>query len=139
MNSFSNSHTIKRSNGCKCSHSVANFKCELPITTSQSLPGIPPTNKYLEIPFTAVVCIRGDRLYHEHIAWDQATVLKQLDLLPEYLPFPYPLPHNKLPASGKRFEYKLPVANVSCAEKMRDKNKVVSNEMFEYSIRETNI
>jgi len=28
----------------------------------------PPTNRRIEIPFTAVVNIRGDRLYHEHIS-----------------------------------------------------------------------
>lgn len=47
------------------------------------MPGVPPTNKPLEVPFTSVVNIRGDRLYHEHIAWDQATLLRQLGLLPE--------------------------------------------------------
>jgi carboxymethylenebutenolidase len=31
------------------------------------LPGVPPTGKRVEIPFIAVVNIRGDRLYHEHI------------------------------------------------------------------------
>ncbi|RBR11049.1 uncharacterized protein FIESC28_09194 [Fusarium coffeatum] len=55
------------------------------------LPGVPPTFKKMEIPFTAVVNIRGDRLYHEHIGWDQGTVLAQLGLMPQYLPFPYPV------------------------------------------------
>ncbi|RDK41188.1 hypothetical protein M752DRAFT_302988 [Aspergillus phoenicis ATCC 13157] len=50
------------------------------------IPGIPPTGRKLEIPFMAVVNIRGDRLYHEHITWDQATVLKQLGLMPEGRP-----------------------------------------------------
>ena len=31
------------------------------------LPGIPPTGKKVEIPLVAIVCIRGDKLYHEHI------------------------------------------------------------------------
>lgn len=44
---------------------------------------MPPTGKLLEVPFTAIVNIRGDRLFHEHIAWDQATLLRQLGLLPE--------------------------------------------------------
>ncbi|KAI5922946.1 hypothetical protein F4810DRAFT_710984 [Camillea tinctor] len=61
------------------------------------LPGIPPTHKPLRLPFTAVVCLRGDRLYHEHISWDQGTALRQLGLLPEYLPFPYPIPHRLAP------------------------------------------
>jgi hypothetical protein len=38
------------------------------------LPGIPPTGKRIGIPFIAVVNIRGDRLYHENISWDQASV-----------------------------------------------------------------
>lgn len=33
------------------------------------LPGVPPTGKHIEIPMMAVVNIRGDRLYHEHIWW----------------------------------------------------------------------
>lgn len=53
------------------------------VILANSVPGIPPTGKPLEIPFTSVVNIRGDRLYHEHISWDQATVLRQLGLLPE--------------------------------------------------------
>lgn len=100
------------------------------------LPGIPATGKKLEIPATSVVNIRGDRLYHEHIAWDQATTLMQLGLLPEYLPFNIPRLDGKTPAPGKRFEYRLPVANNECIEKMRDKNCVESNQMFEYGIRE---
>ncbi|KAK8061979.1 Carboxymethylenebutenolidase [Apiospora phragmitis] len=54
------------------------------------IPGVPPTGKYIQVPFTSVVNIRGDRLYHEHISWDQGTLLRQLGLLPEYLPFPLP-------------------------------------------------
>ncbi|MBY0523536.1 MAG: dienelactone hydrolase family protein [Gemmataceae bacterium] len=51
------------------------------------LPGIPPTGKYVEIPTVAIVCFRGDKLYHEHIYWDQATVLAQIGLLdPKTLP-----------------------------------------------------
>ncbi|KAL1982583.1 hypothetical protein VTN96DRAFT_1169 [Rasamsonia emersonii] len=100
------------------------------------LPGIPPTNKHLRIPFTAVVNIRGDRLYHEHISWDQATVLVQLGLLPEYLPFPYPLPNGQVPGEGKRFEYRVPAAGVETALKMKDEKAVPSNEMMGFKIRE---
>jgi carboxymethylenebutenolidase len=71
-----------------------------------SVPGIPPTHKKVRVPFTSVVNIRGDRLYHEHIAWDQGSVLRQLGLLPKYLPFPFPLPDGKMPGKGKRFEYR---------------------------------
>jgi carboxymethylenebutenolidase len=83
-----------------------------------------------------VVNIRGDRLYHEHIAWDQATVLVQLGLMPEYLPFPYALPGGKRPAAGKKFEFQVPAAGRETAMKMRDKNAVPSNELFHFRIRE---
>jgi carboxymethylenebutenolidase len=45
------------------------------------LPGVPPTGKYVEIPLVAIVNFRGDKLYHEHIYWDQASVLVQIGLL----------------------------------------------------------
>jgi carboxymethylenebutenolidase len=101
------------------------------VELSYSLPGVPPTNKHLRIPFTSVVNIRGDRLYHEHISWDQATVLVQAGLLPEYLPFPYALPNGQTPGQGKRFEYRVPAAGAETALKMKDEKAVRSNEMIE--------
>ena len=51
------------------------------------LPGIAPTGKPVEIPLVAIVKFRGDKLYHEHIYWDQASVLVQIGLLdPKGLP-----------------------------------------------------
>jgi carboxymethylenebutenolidase len=51
------------------------------------LPGIKPTGKYVEIPLVAIVKFRGDKLYNEHIYWDQASVLVQVGLLkPDGLP-----------------------------------------------------
>ncbi|EHA19891.1 hypothetical protein ASPNIDRAFT_179656 [Aspergillus niger ATCC 1015] len=100
------------------------------------IPGIPPTGRKLEIPFMAVVNIRGDRLYHEHITWYQATVLKQLGLMPEFLPFPYPLTGGKRPAHGRSFEVRAPVAGAETAAKMRHKSSVPSNQLFEGGIRE---
>lgn len=104
------------------------------------LPGIPPTGRKAEIPFTAVVNIRGDRLYHEHISWDSGTALKQLGLLPEWLPWPGDVKVNMpegTEAKG-RLEYRLPVPGTETAMKMRDKNIVVSNELIEqgFGIRE---
>lgn len=83
-----------------------------------------------------MVNIRGDRLYHEHIAWDQGSVLRQLGLLPEYLPFPYPLPGEKTAESGKKVEYRVPVAGIETAHKMRDRNSEPSNDMFGFKVRE---
>ena len=45
------------------------------------LPGVPPTGKYVEVPTVAIVNFRGDKLCHEHIYWDQASVLVQIGLL----------------------------------------------------------
>lgn len=45
------------------------------------LPGVAPTNRRVEIPLVAIVKFRGDKLAHEHIYWDQASVLKQIGLL----------------------------------------------------------
>jgi len=51
------------------------------------LPGVPPTGKYVEIPLVAIVKFRGDKLCHEHIYWDQASVLVQIGVLdPKGLP-----------------------------------------------------
>jgi carboxymethylenebutenolidase len=45
------------------------------------LPGIAPTNRRVEVPLVAIVRFRNDKLAHEHIYWDQASVLKQIGLL----------------------------------------------------------
>ncbi|KAK4446910.1 hypothetical protein QBC34DRAFT_410598 [Podospora aff. communis PSN243] len=90
------------------------------------LPEIPPTGKKLAIPMTSIVNIRGDRLFHEHISWDQGTALRQLGLLPEYLPFPYP-PEG---AEHRKFEYRVPVAGIETAKKLVDENAIESNGMI---------
>jgi carboxymethylenebutenolidase len=51
------------------------------------LPGIPPSGKELAVPVVIVARFRGGQLYHEHIYWDQATLLAQLGLIdPKGLP-----------------------------------------------------
>lgn len=45
------------------------------------LPGIPPTGKPVEVAMLVVVQFEGDKLAHEHLYWDQASVLVQLGLL----------------------------------------------------------
>ena len=45
------------------------------------LPGIPPTSRHVEVPLVAIVRFRDGKLAHEHIYWDQASVLKQIGLL----------------------------------------------------------
>ena len=51
------------------------------------LPRIAPTGRKVEIPMVAIVQFQGDKLVHEHIYWDQASVLVQIGLLePATLP-----------------------------------------------------
>ena len=45
------------------------------------LPGVAPTGKRVEIPLVAIVKFRGNKIYHEHIYWDQASVLVQIGKL----------------------------------------------------------
>jgi carboxymethylenebutenolidase len=45
------------------------------------LPGIAPTHRKVEVPLVAIVRFRDGKLAHEHIYWDQASVLKQIGLL----------------------------------------------------------
>lgn len=45
------------------------------------LPGIAPTNRRVEIALVAIVRFREGKLKHEHIYWDQASVLKQIGLI----------------------------------------------------------
>ncbi|MGB1879785.1 MAG: dienelactone hydrolase family protein [Gammaproteobacteria bacterium] len=78
--------------------------CEIP----WMLPGIEPTGKYVEVPLVAIVNFRGDKLYHEHIYWDQASVLHQI---------------GKLDAAG------LPVAGIETAKKLVDET-LPSNELM---------
>ena len=66
------------------------------------LPGLKPTGKYVEIPLVAIIKFRGDKLYNEHIYWDQASVLVQIGLLK---------------ADG------LPVAGVETARKLVDEKQ----------------
>ncbi len=63
------------------------------------LPGLPPTGRYVEVPLVAIIRFRGDKLYNEHIYWDQASVLVQI---------------GKLDPTG------LPVAGLETARKLVD-------------------
>lgn len=73
------------------------------------LPGVAPTNKDVEIALVSVVCIRGGKLYHEHIYWDQASVLVQIGLLDRDL---------------------LPVAGAESTRKVLDERSVSSNQLI---------
>ncbi len=64
------------------------------------LPGIAPTGRKVEVALVAIVQFRDGKLVHEHIYWDQASVLVQI---------------GKLDPTG------LPVAGAESARKVVDK------------------
>ncbi|WP_148685825.1 ester cyclase [Candidatus Nitrosocosmicus hydrocola] len=45
------------------------------------LPGVVPTGKYVEIPHVVIMKFINGKIAHEHIYWDQASVLVQLGLI----------------------------------------------------------
>jgi carboxymethylenebutenolidase len=45
------------------------------------LPGVSPTHRRVEVALVAIVRFRDGKLAHEHIYWDQASVLKQIGLI----------------------------------------------------------
>ena len=51
------------------------------------LPGIPPTGKRVELPHVVVMKFEDGKVAHEHVWWDQASLLVQVGLLnPAKLP-----------------------------------------------------
>ena len=51
------------------------------------VPGIPTTGKYVELPHVVVMKFNEGKIAHEHIYWDQASLLVQIGLLdPKRLP-----------------------------------------------------
>jgi carboxymethylenebutenolidase len=57
------------------------FKFTHTIRMDWMLPGIAPTGRRVEIPLVAIVRFREGKVAHEHIYWDQASVLVQLGLI----------------------------------------------------------
>ena len=84
------------------------FKFTHTIPMDWMLPGVAPTGKRVEIPLVAIVRFKEGKLAHEHIYWDQASVLVQIGLLD--------------PA-------KLPVAGVETAKKVLDPS-LPANELM---------
>jgi len=51
------------------------------IEIKSMLPGIPPTGRYVELPHVVVMKFKGNKILHEHIYWDQASLLVQIGLI----------------------------------------------------------
>lgn len=61
------------------------------------LPGVAPTGRPVEVALVAIVQFQDGKLVHEHIYWDQASVLVQVGLLDP----------NGLPVAGAEAAYKV--------------------------------
>jgi hypothetical protein len=73
------------------------------------LPGVQPTDKFVEIAMVSVVAVRGGKLVSEHMYWDQASVLVQVGLLdPKLVP-------KKFKGQGTK---QLPIAGAEAAKQL---------------------
>lgn len=78
------------------------------------LPSIPPTKKHVEVIMVSIVTLRGGKIGHERLYWDQASVLYQVGLLdPNLVP----------PAAKKRGVTKLPVVGREAAQRRLNGNE----------------
>ncbi|KEQ95025.1 hypothetical protein AUEXF2481DRAFT_5272 [Aureobasidium subglaciale EXF-2481] len=85
------------------------------------LPDVPPTNKSVEVAVVSIVSIRGGKLWHEQLYWDQASVLVQIGLLDPKL----------VPGDMKRRGLqRLPVTGKEAAEKVLDESSHSSNDLI---------
>jgi carboxymethylenebutenolidase len=73
------------------------------------LPGVAPTNKRVELAIVVIIRFRDGKIAHEHVYWDQASVLVQLGLFD--------------PTD-------LPVAGAESARKVLDPASVPSNALL---------
>jgi len=64
---------------------IVSFTHDVPLEFA--LPGIKPTGKHVELPHVVVMKFENGKIAHEHIYWDQASLLVQVGLLdPKMLP-----------------------------------------------------
>ncbi|NOT64057.1 MAG: SnoaL-like domain-containing protein [Acidobacteria bacterium] len=79
------------------------------------LPGVAPTNRHVKVALVVIIHFRDGKLAHEHIYWDQASVLVQLGLIDAAT---------------------LPVAGAESAEKVLNPS-LPSNQLMERALNET--
>jgi len=58
---------------------ILRFTHDIPI--EYMLPGIPPTGRHVELPHVVVMKFKGNKIAHEHIYWDQGSLLAQIGML----------------------------------------------------------
>lgn len=84
------------------------FKFTHSISMPWILPNIEPTHKRVEIPLVVIIGFDGTQVCHEHIFWDQASVLVQVGLLEK----------------GN-----LPINGIEAAQKLLNPNALPSNQL----------
>jgi carboxymethylenebutenolidase len=76
------------------------FKFTHTVEMPWMLPGVAPTGKRVEVPLVVILGVKDGKVAHEHIHWDQASVLAQVGLID---------PTN------------LPIAGIASAKKMEER------------------
>ena len=71
------------------------------------LPGVPPTGRRVEVAVVVIIKFENGKVAHEHIYWDQASVLVQLGLLD-----PTGLPVNGSESAHKVLDPNLPAREI---------------------------
>ncbi|MGH9903624.1 MAG: ester cyclase, partial [Pyrinomonadaceae bacterium] len=83
------------------------FKFTHTVMMDWMLPGVAPTGKRVEVPLVVIVHFREGKLAHEHIYWDQASVLVQLGLIN-----PAGLPVSGVESAHKVLDPQLPARSI---------------------------
>ena len=86
------------------------------------LPGVPPTDKFVQIPMVSIIAVLGGKLVSEHMYWDQASVLVQVGLLDPKL-----LPKNFKNTGLKR----LPVVGAEATKQLAEPQQQRYNKLLE--------
>jgi carboxymethylenebutenolidase len=69
------------------------------------LPGIQPTGRFVELPHVVIMKFKGKKIAHEHIYWDQGSLLAQVGLLdPNRVPVVAAEQSRELQALSKGFK-----------------------------------
>lgn len=90
------------------------------------LPGVPPTDRFVEIAVVNIVSIRGGKLCHRQVYWDHASVLVQVGLLdPKFIP-----PSFQASSGGNLQIERLPVVGAEGARKVLDEDSEKSNALL---------
>ncbi|TWT57368.1 SnoaL-like polyketide cyclase [Thalassoglobus neptunius] len=85
------------------------FRCTHSRQIDWLLPGVPPTNRRLELVLVVIISFENGKMKEEHIYWDQASALVQVGLLDPS---------------------QLPVVGAEAAHKMLDPDSVPSNGLI---------